>query len=72
MKVENAVNYYTRAEVEIFFPKEHVCCNLCPLLDTYARKQCRRTGEYILDSRYTGMRCPLKFEEEQDGKHGAL
>lgn len=72
MKVENAVTSYTRAEVEIFFPDGHVCCDLCPLLETYARKQCRRTGEYILDSRITGLFCPLRFEEEQDGKHGAL
>lgn len=68
----NAVTSYTHAKVDIFFQEGHVCCDLCPLLETYARKQCRRTGEYILDSRYTGMICPLRFEEEQDGKHGAL
>lgn len=54
---------YSKATAEIFFPDGHVCCALCPLLETYARKQCRRTGEYILDDRVQGMWCPLKFEE---------
>ena len=54
---------YIKTSVDLFFPEDHVCCDLCPLLETYARKQCRRTGEYILDSRVPGYYCPLKKEE---------
>jgi hypothetical protein len=57
---------YTKGEVEIFFPEDHVCCDLCPLMETYARKQCRRTGEYLLDTRVVGYYCPLKFEKENE------
>lgn len=64
MKSINGVMEYTRTTVDIFFEKDHVSCDYCPLLETYARKQCRRTGEYIIDSRFTvGYDCPLKFEE---------
>lgn len=56
---------YTEATVSIFFPKDHVACQYCPLLETYARNQCRRTGEYIVDTRFTvGRFCPLIIEEE--------
>ena len=55
---------YVRTSVEIFFEPEHVACAYCPLLETYSRNQCRRTGEYIIDTRYTvGRYCPLKKEE---------
>ena len=61
--MRNGVAHYTKATVEIFFPDEKVCCDLCPLMETYARKQCRRTGEYLLDTRVTvGYDCPLKFD----------
>jgi len=59
----NGVSYYTKATVEIGFPEDRVCCAFCPMLETYARKQCRRTGEYIADDRYVGYYCPLNFEE---------
>jgi hypothetical protein len=62
---ESGVRRYTKATVEIFFPNEKVCCDLCPLMETYARKQCRRTGEYLLDTRVVGYDCPLKFTEEE-------
>lgn len=68
--MQNGVLCYTSASVEIHFPEGHVCCDLCPLMETYARKQCRRTGEYLLDTRVTvGYDCPLKFhtKEEDDG-----
>lgn len=56
---------YTEAAVSIFFEKEHVSCAYCPLLETYSRNQCRRTGEYITDIRYTvGHFCPLIIKEE--------
>lgn len=60
----SGVTRYRKSTVEIYFPEDHVCCDLCPLLETYARKQCRRTGEYLLDTRTIGFDCPLKFEEE--------
>lgn len=70
----NGVYQYTTASVEIHFPDGNVCCDLCPLMETYARKQCRRTGEYLLDTRVTvGYECPLKFnKEESDGKPETL
>ena len=61
------VKWYTEASVNIFFPEGHVCCDLCPLMETYSRKQCRRTGEYLLDTRATvGYECPLKFETQEE------
>ena len=62
----DAILSYTHATVDIYFPENHVCCDLCPLLETYARKQCRRTGEYILDSRACGYYCPLKIKEDMN------
>ena len=64
MRKSDSVLWYTRSSVSINFPEGHVCCDLCPLLETYARKQCRRTGEYLLDTRTIGFECPLEFEEE--------
>lgn len=55
---------YVEAKVSIFFEPGHVACNFCPLLETYARNQCRKTGEYIIDTRVTvGRYCPLIFED---------
>lgn len=63
---------YTKATVEIFFEPEHVACRYCPLLETYSRDQCRRTGEYIVDPRFTvGRFCPLKIGEE-NGQYEAV
>ena len=61
----NGVAEYTEATVSIFFPGDHVCCGLCPLLETYSRLQCRRTGEYLLDKNGTGMYCPLTIKEKE-------
>ena len=69
----SGITRYEKATLEIFFPEGHVCCDLCPALETYARKQCRRTGEYLLDTRVTvGYWCPQKFEhkEEEYGNPG--
>ena len=56
---------YIRTEVSIFFEPEHLACQYCPLLETYARNQCRRTGEYIVDPRFTvGRYCPLEVKDE--------
>jgi hypothetical protein len=63
----SGVLHYEKASVDIFFSEGHVCCDLCPLMETYARKQCRRTGEYLLDTRVTvGYECPLKFEHKEE------
>ena len=68
MTDKNGVSWYARATIDINFPEGHVCCDLCPLMETYARKQGRRTGEYLLDTRVTiGYECPLKFEGEENG-----
>jgi len=50
---------YVKRTVEIPFSGDTVCCARCPLLETYARKQCRKTGEYIIDDRIVGGWCPL-------------
>ena len=56
---------YIRVSVELVFEAGKVACDFCPLLETYARKQCRRTGEYIVDSRARGRWCPFKLTDEQ-------
>lgn len=64
--VSNGVSFFTMATAQLFFPEDHVCCDLCPLMETYARKQCRRTGEYLLNTRdVVGYNCPLTFETVQ-------
>ena len=57
------VRKYAVTEVKIYFPDNDICCRLCPLLETYARKQCRRTGEYINEDKVQGIWCPLKILE---------
>ena len=54
---------YIKRTVDINFTGDTVCCARCPLLETYARKQCRRTGEYIVDDRVVGGWCPLTDPE---------
>lgn len=56
--VEKSLTYVKRT-VDIYFSGDTVCCARCPLLETYARKQCRKTGEYIVDDRAVGGWCPL-------------
>lgn len=64
-KNSEGVTAYTQTTVHLYFPEGHVCCDLCPLLETYARKQCRRTGEYLLDTRVQGFYCPLIINEKE-------
>ena len=69
MAIKNGCTTYTKRWVDINFTGEanEVCCARCPLLETYARAQCRRTGEYIIDTRYTvGRFCPLQIKEEHE------
>ena len=63
----NGILNYKRLTVDIYFEENHVACQFCPLLETYARNQCRRTGEYVLDTRAVGRYCPLYDTEENDG-----
>lgn len=63
----DATTTYAKTEVEIFFPGGDVVCELCPLMETYSRKQCRRTGEYLLNTRDTvGIWCPLRRIENEE------
>lgn len=55
---------YTKAIVDINFPKDKVCCKLCVLLQTYSRNQCMRTGELIADINGRGIWCPLQIVNE--------
>lgn len=65
MAIKSGVTKYTKTEVDLFFPEDKVCCDLCPIMETYARKQCRRTGEYLIDTRTVGYYCPLKIVENE-------
>lgn len=62
----NSCLWYTEAQATIYFPEDYVQCSKCPCLETYARNQCRLTGEYLVDTRTIGYRCPLKFIEKQE------
>ena len=66
--VKDAVLSYVKRTVDINFTGE-VCCARCPLLETYSRKQCRVSGEFIVDDRTVGGWCPLVNPEtgEREG-----
>lgn len=64
-KIERGVREYTKATVEIYFEKGYENCQHCPLMQTYSRPYCQRTGELVADTRGIGMWCPLKFEEKE-------
>ena len=57
---ESGVKYFTPTTVTIQFPEDRICCEFCPLMETYSRKQCRLTGEYLADTRTIGFKCPLE------------
>lgn len=57
---------YVHTTVEINFEADHVACKFCPLLETYSRNQCRKTGEYVININTIGYECPLCFEKEND------
>ena len=59
MATESSCTSYTEKWVNIFFTDDEVKCRFCPLLETYSRKQCRRTGEYITNDNVVGYWCPL-------------
>lgn len=67
MATKNCVTRYITATARIHFPEsEGIQCKLCPLLETYARKQCRMTGEYLADGYLIGGMCPLMTEDKED------
>ena len=61
----DSVREYLHTKVDIFFPNNEFACRFCPLLETYSRNQCRRTGEYIVDTKGIGWNCPLEIVEEE-------
>lgn len=63
---EGGVSRYIKTSVDIYFPDGHMACNLCTLLETYSRNQCRRTGEYLMDTRIIGAHCPLEIIDEEE------
>ena len=50
---------YSFAVAKIAFWDGNPRCDICPLMETYSRKQCRMTGEYLGDTRGRGHLCPL-------------
>ncbi len=68
-RFESGVRYYTYAKATVHFPEDKVCCELCPMLETYSRKQCRLTGEYLGDTRTIGFACPLDFIENDNERN---
>ena len=56
---------YEERWVAIYFPEGDVACKYCPLMETYARKQCRRTGEYLVSDNTTGYWCPLLSTKDE-------
>lgn len=67
MVTKNSVTKYITVLAPIHFPAEEgIQCKLCPCLETYARKQCRLTGEYLADGYLRGGLCPLTTVESEE------
>lgn len=62
----DGVRSYTRAVVDIYFTEGEERCKYCPMLQTYSRPYCQRTGELIVDTLGRGMYCPLKFDDKKE------
>jgi hypothetical protein len=54
--------------VDIYFTEGEERCKFCPMLQTYSRPYCQRTGELVVDTLGRGMYCPLKFDNKEE-KH---
>ena len=66
MATNNGCTEYVFMAAKIPFWDGKPRCDICPLLETYARKQCRMTGEYLVDTRVCGYQCPLiKISKEE-------
>lgn len=59
MATKNGVTEYSFAIAKITFWDGGIRCESCPCMETYSRKQCRLTGEYLGDTRRKGYMCPL-------------
>lgn len=57
--------------VSIFFPAGHIECDICPLLQTYSRRQCMRTGELIPAWQKRGYCCADLFGVQAAAEHNA-
>lgn len=67
MATKNSCVKYITATAVFHFPEsEGIQCKLCPCLETYARKQCRLTAEYLADGYLVGGLCPLNYERVYD------
>lgn len=62
--MKSGVPYYTVLYARVCFPEDKVCCAYCSVEETYSRKQCRLSGEYIADDRTIGYNCKLLTWEE--------
>ena len=65
---DNEILKYTKCYMEIYFPNTDVKCDLCPALETYSRRQCRATGEYLRKEDIRGMWCPLLIRNDETGE----
>lgn len=66
MPAEHGCTDYTLAIAKISFWDGSIRCDICPCMETYARKQCRLTGEYLGDTRRRGHICPLIEIDKED------
>ena len=61
--IKDQVTSYALTRADIYFPNGEIQCRYCPLFETYAREQCRLTGEYITNSKTFGYFCKLRKVE---------
>ena len=66
MATKNSCTDYELTIARIPFWDGPVRCDICPCMETYARKQCRLTGEYLGDTKRRGYLCPLIDIEKED------
>ena len=65
MNIERGVSRYIKGTASIYFAEDHVCCDKCPLMETYSRAACKLTGKLLLDTRVVDADCPLHFTNTQ-------
>lgn len=67
MATKNSCTKYIAVSATFHFPEsEGIQCKLCPCLETYARKQCRLTAEYLADGYLVGGLCPLNLLHKEE------
>lgn len=56
----------------VAFPAGHVCCDMCDMCrseNAGTRFRCTSSGEILpFHNKVVGIRCPLQFEEDNDGQ----